>query len=1007
MMVRLFALFILALPAVAAGGVEILHSLSGNGRDQINAIATDREGNIYLAGETDSTNFPVKDAAQPRQAGGLYLVSRDSGRTWTQLGDFYSRYGGSAPSASPHDARFLLASTIGGLARSEDGGATWRHLGPDAGFPSGGGVPGAQWDRTRPGVAYATMGTRLLRSTDFGAHWTTIAECPGNQSGCNAFITYFHLDPLRPGRIIHHFESDSFYFLSEDGGATWEKRESPARLRALSLSSSQPDAWVAYSPEELFLTLDAGLNWNKLPVPAGCISREIASRSGIPGGWILTTQCEVLVTDDHGATWRSLPLPPQFTGFSVSEARVDPFAPGRLIVGGITELGWPLLYVSEDNGTTWIPAQPQRRFNRIAFDPVRPGVVYASAPSTKDAFVTKLDSEGTVVFSTYLGGASDDSAKALSIGQDGAILVAGTTRSTDFPAAVAPYNGGDQSASFIARLDHTGRLERSLLLGGVTISALAHAPGGDLLLAGGAAGDDPRYTLPPLASPSAEAWHFFLRLDARDLSILHGRLIGGFFARSSPVRSVAADSEGNAYLVGVFESPGFPGPPLSEFLPEQANLLKFSRTGELLAARWLPSDPVRIAVDADDSVFIAGLASVLNPVYNGRIDTTCPHDSGFLGTRPQNRPPLMTDVSVLKFAPDLDNPVYEALLGGACRDIPLDMALDGSGGLLIAGEGYSDPLPPIGAMLSLPPIQGQKKGFYARLSTSDGQWTHASYVIAGEVAGIAGLADGSAVFAANQTNMGDFTAQPPWAWLLQIAPTGTSLTIDRVVNAFAESHAPGSVSPGEIVRLEISGFEPAREVNLWIAPSAPLPLHLEGIRVLWDGVPAPIMAVGRGFVVAIAPSALWGRNLAVVTIEVPDGRQASAILRVVPTRPAFYPDIRNEDGSLNSPENPAPQGSRVTFFFSGLGPMLSELPDGAIIEQDGRRFDAWIVLRGLDGDLRLVVEQVEPLVGFVKGLWAGHVTIDAAPGLHSLRLAEGYWDIGYGPALPLFVSPAP
>lgn len=1002
-MLRLLAFLTLAGPAFAGDGLGILHTFSGNGREKINAIATDREGNIYLAGETTSTDFPLKNAAQPRHAGGVYVASRDGGKTWSQLGPFHSHFGGYAPSASPHDGRFLLASAIGRMARSEDGGATWSVLGPETGFPAGGGVPGAQWDPTRPGVVYATSGPRLLRSTDFGAHWVTLAGCPGNEGPCDAFISYFELDPVRPGRIVHYLESDTAFFVTGDSGATWEKREAPTPLRYLTLSSSQPDVWMASRFDELFLTRDAGKTWEKLPYERGCgYLRGFISRKGVPGGWLVRTECEIQITDDHGATWRRLNLPAAIPApRPITAFASDPFASGRMIVsaGSITEPSW--LSVTEDGGQTWTTGDPPRVLNEIAFDPARPGVVYGSAQVTRDGFVTKLDSEGRVLFSTYLGGASDDGATAISIGPDGAVLVAGFTRSPDFPGVVTRPDGGAPVSSFVARLDHAGRLERSILLGEATISALAHAPGGELLVAGASmasAVTDAPYTLPPLAAPSADAWHFLLRLDARGLGIRHGRLIGGSRARFYPIRSVAADSEGNSYLAGSFEYQGFPGPPLREDLPEQANLLKLSRTGELVAARWLPQDAGGIVIDDQDFVFVAGNASVLNPVYAGRINTDCPHYSGFMG-RYFQRPYWMTDISVMKFSASLDQPLSEWLFGGACREEFSHLALDGNGDLLVAGQGYSDPLPSPGPVLGTPPEAGEKKPFYARLSTARGEWTEASYVMTADPAGVASLPDGSALFAANLGNFWSSFAQPPWTWLLRLAPPASPLTIERVVNAFAPAASPGPVSPGEIVRIDIACFAPENEVNLWIAPAAPLPRELEGVEVHWDGIAAPVMAVGRGFVVSIVPTAMWERNVATVRVRTRDGHQASSFIQIFPMRPALFPDIRNDDGTLNSPGNPAPRGSRVTFFFTGLGPIMSEVPDGAIVGEEGRRFPVQLPLFTSDGLNQFVVEEVEPLVGFVKGMWAGHSVLDLPPGDYLIRLPQGA-------SIPLSIGPA-
>ena len=43
--------------------------LGGNGKDEANGIALDSAGNIYIAGQTDSPDFPVESAIQPSKAG--------------------------------------------------------------------------------------------------------------------------------------------------------------------------------------------------------------------------------------------------------------------------------------------------------------------------------------------------------------------------------------------------------------------------------------------------------------------------------------------------------------------------------------------------------------------------------------------------------------------------------------------------------------------------------------------------------------------------------------------------------------------------------------------------------------------------------------------------------------------------------------------------------------------------------------------------------------------------
>jgi uncharacterized protein (TIGR03437 family) len=46
------------------------------------------------------------------------------------------------------------------------------------------------------------------------------------------------------------------------------------------------------------------------------------------------------------------------------------------------------------------------------------------------------------------------------------------------------------------------------------------------------------------------------------------------------------------------------------------------------------------------------------------------------------------------------------------------------------------------------------------------------------------------------------------------------------------------------------------------------------------------------------------------------------------TAPGLSASILNQDGTVNSASNPAPRGSIVSFYGTGLGPMMPQLIDG-------------------------------------------------------------------------------
>src|SRR5690606_12154837 len=58
-----------------------------------------------------------------------------------------------------------------------------------------------------------------------------------------------------------------------------------------------------------------------------------------------------------------------------------------------------------------------------------------------DAFVARLNADGaTLVYATFLGGGADETARAIAVGTDGRAIVAGETRSADFPTTTGAYD---------------------------------------------------------------------------------------------------------------------------------------------------------------------------------------------------------------------------------------------------------------------------------------------------------------------------------------------------------------------------------------------------------------------------------------------------------------------------------------------------------------------------------------------------------------------------------------
>ncbi|MBM3760497.1 MAG: hypothetical protein FJW36_09655 [Acidobacteria bacterium] len=156
-----------------------------------------------------------------------------------------------------------------------------------------------------------------------------------------------------------------------------------------------------------------------------------------------------------------------------------------------------------------------------------------------------------------------------------------------------------------------------------------------------------------------------------------------------------------------------------------------------------------------------------------------------------------------------------------------------------------------------------------------------------------------------------------------------SLTYSGTTNA--ASFRTGPLSPGEIIVLFGDNLGPAQ------LTSAPLtsnrfPTEWQGTQVLIDNQPVPIIYTSLRQVAAIVPFNVATKTG--VTLEVSyQGRRTGAFtMPVSATAPGIFNNaILNQDGTLNSPNNPAPSGSILILYGTGFGRLETQATDGAIL----------------------------------------------------------------------------
>jgi len=161
---------------------------------------------------------------------------------------------------------------------------------------------------------------------------------------------------------------------------------------------------------------------------------------------------------------------------------------------------------------------------------------------------------------------------------------------------------------------------------------------------------------------------------------------------------------------------------------------------------------------------------------------------------------------------------------------------------------------------------------------------------------------------------------------------------DCVVNA--ASFVGGGVAPGEIVTIFGAAMGPSGTVPLSLAADGRLDTVLAGARILFNGAPAPLLYVSDTQSSAIVPYALAGQSSVDVQVEYQGVPSDVVTVPVLPSRPGIFSlddsgqgllAIVNEDGSVNSPSNPAARGSIVSIYATGGGEQDPAVADGQIL----------------------------------------------------------------------------
>jgi VWFA-related protein len=306
----------------------------------------------------------------------------------------------------------------------------------------------------------------------------------------------------------------------------------------------------------------------------------------------------------------------------------------------------------------------------------------------RDGFVTKFNPAGDgIVYSTYIGGNGEDDALAIALNVYGEAFVAGSTRSTNFPA-VSPYQAthapGVNNDAFVAKLNANGNsLVYSTYLGGGGEDAAngIALDWEDYAYIVGVTTSTDLPVVDPLQSTCGSSTNCFDAFVAK-LSPTgnHARFctyLGG--AGDDTGTGIAVDSFKDAYVTGYTKSSNFP----MESYPLQfagggddAFVAKIQSNGAgLIYSTFLGGSSYdyanAIAVDRFGNAFITGTTGSTNfPVTSGAFQT------GRAG---------LDDAFVTKLNDKGSGILYSTFLGGEADDAGTGIAVDRAGNAFVAG----------------------------------------------------------------------------------------------------------------------------------------------------------------------------------------------------------------------------------------------------------------------------------------------------------------------------------
>jgi hypothetical protein len=449
-----------------------------------------------------------------------------------------------------------------------------------------------------------------------------------------------------------------------------------------------------------------------------------------------------------------------------------------------------------------------------------------------------------LIYSTYLGGISNDEGRGIAVDSLGNAYVTGVTNSIDFPVV----EGGFQTAPlgfsrvFVTKLNPSGSaLVYSTYIGGSggqEGEGLAVDTVGNVYITG-ITGSTDFPTTPGSFQPMLVGLvnAFVTKLNPSGSALNYSTYLGGKDDRAT---SIAIDAQGNAYVTGASFEGHFPVTPGAfqtvfrggrDAITEwgDAFITKLNPAGtDLIYSTYLGGDKgeygFSIAVDGIGNAYVAGVTgSTSFPTTAGAFQTMfasvgCPPISSF----------ACEDGFVTKLNPTGTALVYSTYLGGNGPDAAQGIALDTFGNAFVVGSTVSTNFP------TKNPIQsgfgGYRDAFVSKLNSTGSALVYSTYLGGSDDDEALGVAvDSSAVaYVTGKTQSTNFPTAHPLqparagfydAFVAKLNSSGSALAFSSYWGGSSfENELEGGIAVDNLGNIYITGT--TRSANFPTSPDA-------------------------------------------------------------------------------------------------------------------------------------------------------------------------------------------